>query len=261
MDVRSGNPSNLKIQVASRASFRQLEARTGRLQECDRRIKIIQCHENAVCLRPSSHSLVGCVCPRQDFDPPSPFVHTFQSTVKSSAFVVSGAIARQLDHDSRVSIEVQCVFQHAQLQQAIRHFPLSLLCGAPVEKVNLDPMAFHAIPQLAHFGRQGARGHGFLNGPVGMRQPEQILEMSTDAISGVWPLFLFFSQTLRLVEDVRVIPIDQNFFHGWIASASFARAHSSIMAKAHRNHPLPRECRLPPLARGADPSSWIYIRL
>ena len=42
---------------------------------------------------------------------------------------------------------------------------------------------------------------------------EQILKVYADAVPGAGPLALLLGQALRLVNDIRVIPVDENAIH------------------------------------------------
>ena len=71
-----------------------------------------------------------------------------------------------------------------------------------IKRLNLYAAVLKAIPKLAHFGRNGADGESALDWPVGVSQPQHIVEVDANAIAGAGVAFRLFGEPLRLVEDV-----------------------------------------------------------
>ena len=90
---------------------------------------------------------------------------------------------------ARVAIVVQRVFEHTQLQKRGRAYSVRCVSGtAPVKQADFHAIAFHSVPQLAHFRRYGTCGECALHRAVGVRQPEHIVEVDSGRGSGRWGL-------------------------------------------------------------------------
>ena len=79
--------------------------------------------------------------------------------------------------------------------------------------MDFDSGTLHAIPQLAHLRWHGARRNSLLQTTIRMCQTQQIIKMYSYPISGSGALSLLLSQALRLVKDIRIVPIDKNAIH------------------------------------------------
>lgn len=133
--------------------------------------------------------------------------------MEASSFIVASAIAGQQNNDARVTVVVQSVLQHSQLQHSVGRFLLTTVRRTAIEQTHFHTATFKPIPQLAHLGWHGASGNGVLNLPFGTGQTQQRVEIDAHEIAGARTLLKFFSKALRLNEDIGVVPVDENAIH------------------------------------------------
>ena len=168
--------------------------------------------------------------PRQDFHPPAPAVHSLQRPVEAGALQVARPVAGQQRHDARVAVVIQRILQHPQLQSPVGSFLFAALRAAAVEQMDIYPAIFEAVPQLAQFRRHRTGRQRFLHFPVGVGQPQHIVEVDPHPPTGIRLALALFGQPLRLDEDVGVVPVDENLFHYRLASG---QQHSRPAAGPH----------------------------
>ena len=75
--------------------------------------------------------------PGQYFYAPPALMHSFQRSVEPGAFVVAGTIARKNCYDARVTVIIQGIFQHSQLQYPVGHLLFSPLRTTPIIQMYL----------------------------------------------------------------------------------------------------------------------------
>ena len=151
--------------------------------------------------------------PGQDFHPPAAPVHPLQGAVEPPAFTVTGAGAGQQRYDAGVVAVVKGILKHPQLQPAVGYFLLAAVAGAPVEQLNLYALVLQAVPQLAHFRRDGAGGNRCLQGAVGVCQPQQVVKVDANQIARAGGTVPFLGKPLRFVVNVGIVPIDEHAAH------------------------------------------------
>ncbi|MCY4521601.1 MAG: hypothetical protein OXC13_12590 [Caldilineaceae bacterium] len=76
---------------------------------------------------------------------PATVVHVLQDTVASSTGDIPGTITGQEHNNPRVTVVIDSVLQHAQLQPLIRHPLFALALDTPIKEVDLNPTVFHPI--------------------------------------------------------------------------------------------------------------------
>ena len=132
--------------------------------------------------------------------------------MKSGPFHIARAIPSQQYRDSRIAIIVPPILKHTQLKQAVRHFLLSQIAAASVEELDFDATALQTIPELPHLRRYGSHRQRSLDGTVGARQTQQVIEMDANPIARQ-PTFTLLGKTLSLVKYVGIVPVYEHPFH------------------------------------------------
>ena len=133
--------------------------------------------------------------------------------MKTGAFQISGAVAGKQHDNAGISVIVQSVLKHPQLQQPIGHFLLAPFPATAVEQGDFNSVAFHPVPELPHLRGNQTRGQGSLNRSVGVCQPKHVVEVHADPKTCIRAFRPFLGKALRFMKDVRVVPIDEYVVH------------------------------------------------
>ena len=99
------------------------------------------------------------------------------------------------------------IFEHAQLQDAVGHVLLTA-ASAPIKQRHIHVEPVQPVPQLAQFRRDGTAASALSAGRLACASRSMFSVDPQIAASG--PSLAFDSKTLRFVENVRVVPIDEH---------------------------------------------------
>ena len=137
---------------------------------------------------------------------------------KPSSFEIARAVARQQHRYAGVAVVIERVFEHPQLYQPVGYLLLLAARDASVEEIDPHAHRFHAVPQLAHLRRDRPCRVCSLQGAVRLREAQHVFEGDAHAVAGVRLILALLGETLRLYEDVGVVPVDEDALH-WVLVA------------------------------------------
>ena len=140
-------------------------------------------------------------------------MHAFQSSVEANPILIARAIPGKQHYYARVAVIVKSVFQHSQLQHPVRHFLFIPARTSTVKQLDFNAIALRSIPQMPHFRRYRTGSERLFHGPVPVTQAQHIVEVDSNPVAGARAVFQFLGQSLRLVKNVGVVPVNEHLFH------------------------------------------------
>ena len=164
-------------------------------------------------LRPPAHPLVAGVSPGEYLDAPAAFVHPLQRAVEPRPFEVARAVAGQQHDYAGVAVVIERVFEHPQLHHSVGGFLLSAPGDAAVEEFDPHSHRFHAVPELAHLRRDRPCRVRSLQGAVRLREVQHVVKEDAHPVASVRLFLALLRETLRLYEDIGVVPVDEDALH------------------------------------------------